>query len=707
MKITFILRNSCFLISLILLSEIMLAQHYPGPLSPEESIKKLQVADGFKIQVYASEPYVFDPVALEFDEQGDAYVVEMPDYPFEVERGKGKGRIRILKDINSDGRIDKSVIFAENITEATSILPYKGGLIVTAAPDILYLKDTNEDGKSDIRETIFTGFFENNSEAQITSLRYGIDNWIYAANSGQSGQVTLTKGGKTLNVAGADFRFRLDRGQFEVETGSAQFGHTINDWGHRFMSQNTLHIRQAVIPRRYILRNPHLPTQTAAKNISDHELDMYQISETPYWRAARTEARNRDFKANNINRVEYARGKFTGASGGTVYTGNAFENKYYGNIFTSDVAGNLVHRDVVTLAKNSPVYIASRDTTEKNKEFIASSDTWFRPVNFTVGPDGYLYVLDYYRQHIETPVSIPDSLKTNMDFLAGNDMGRIYRVLPVNAGVKKISFNLKNSKSGNLLVMLSHPNGWWRMQAHRLLVERQDKSVVQGLKNIIKTNKDPRARLHALYVLEGLNALNAGIVKQALQDTSAGVRENAIMLAERYPETLSMLSQKVNDPSIRVAFQAALSLGEFSGQGVTSALAQFVNKYGYDQWFKTAILSSQPGSSVELFNVLVQQNLFFTKDASWKLAFLQDISNIIGARGKRDEIHSYLSALSQPLIQNTNWQLAAVKGLKVGLGKARDIDDQMKTTVQNIKTGTVKEAGNAILDLKKVYQSAN
>ena len=159
MNIIYTGKSARLLILFLLLGLTSQAQRYPGPLSPEESMKKLKIVDGFKVQLYASEPHVFDPVALEFDESGNAYVVEMPDYPFEVEPGKGHGRIRILKDTNGDGRVDKSIIFAENVTEATSILPWKGGLIVTAAPDILYLKDTNGDGKSDTREVLFTGFF--------------------------------------------------------------------------------------------------------------------------------------------------------------------------------------------------------------------------------------------------------------------------------------------------------------------------------------------------------------------------------------------------------------------------------------------------------------------------------------------------------------------------------------------------------------------
>ncbi len=679
------------------------AQRYAGPLSPEESLKKLKVVPGFKVQIYAAEPHVFDPVALEFDESGNAYVVEMPDYPFEVEPGKGKGRIRILKDTNGDGRVDKSVIYAENVTEATSIMPWKGGLIVTAAPDILYLKDTNGDGKSDIREVLFSGFFQNNSEAQVTSLRLGIDNWIYANNRGQSGMVTYSKtpGAPPVSVRGADFRFRMDRDQFELETGPGQFGQTIDDWGHRFFTENSIHLQQAVIPWRYVHRHPYLQSAKFNVNISDHEEIMFQETAPPYWRAERSRQRNEMYQAAKMNRVEYAEDRFTGASGGTIYTGDAFPKEYYGNIFTTDVSGNLVHRDILAPAAGSPVLVAKRGANEKDREFIYSTDTWFRPITFSVAPDGYLYVLDYYRQHIETPVSIPDELKADMDFMAGSDMGRIYRILPENANVKNVKVDLKNSTGTQLLGLLAHPNGWWRSQAQRLLLERQDKSVVTAAKALFAKIKDARARVHILYVLEGLNSLDVQTVRLALQDPSEGVRENAIMLAERFPELLPKIIQMSNDPSARVAFQATLSLGEFKGKEVLPTYAKIITKYGQDPWFRTAVLSSDEGSSVEMLKAL-NQNAFLQKEEAWKSLFLDDLSYIIGARNSKEQVRAYLNMLTDPSV-TANWQLTAVKGLVKGLNKSPASTDQLKEALKNIKTDSAAAALPALGELKKLY----
>lgn len=681
--------RSALLTGLILLAGNSFAQRYPSALSPEESMKKMSVANGFAVQLFASEPHVFDPVALEFDEQGNAYVVEMPDYPYEVEPGKGHGRIRILKDTDGDGKIDKSVIFAENVTEATSILPWKGGLIVTAAPNILYLKDTNGDGKSDVSEVLFSGFFQNNSEAQVTSLKLGVDNWIYANNRGQSGKVVYSKtpGAAPLEVRGADFRFRLDRDVFELETGPGQFGQTINDWGHRFFTENSIHLQQAIIPWRYTHRHPYMPSSKFNVSITDHEEIMFQEIPPAYWRAERSARRNRMYKEANLSRVEYAEDRFTGASGGTIYNGDALPDELYGNIFTTDVSGSLIHRDILTPSATSPVFVAKRADSEKNREFIYSTDTWFRPVTFSVGPDGYLYILDYYRQHIETPVSIPDDLKAEMDFMAGSDMGRIYRVIPSNSSYKPVSVNLRDASSAELLKYLSHKNGWYRSNAQRLLLERQDKAIIPAVKDMVSNAQDSRARLHALYVLEGMNALDIAIVKKALQDSEPGVRENAIILAERFPKTLPLVIELINDPSKRVALQAVLSLGEFKGKAVTRALADAVKIHGQNEWFRSAVLSSNQGSSAEILNYLAKDDSFFSKEEAWKLSFVQDLSNVIGARYDKTQFAAYLSLLSGKALSGTNIQTAALKGLKTGLNK----NEATKELASQLNTGTVDE----------------
>lgn len=696
-------RNTLLLIAIICGMTESLAQKYATPLSPEESMKKLQVAEGFSVELFASEPHVFDPVALEFDAQGNAYVLEMPDYPYEVELGKGHGRIRLLTDTDGDGKIDKSIIFAENITEGTSMLFWKGGVIVTAAPHILYLKDTNGDGKSDTSEILFSGFFQNNSEAQITSLKLGVDNWIYANNHGQNGKVSFTQlsGMPPLDVKGADFRFRLDRNVFELETGSGQFGQTMDDWGHRFFTENSIHIQQSIIPWRYTHRHAYLPILKFSTSITDHEEHTFQDTQPPYWRAERSARRNKSFKEANLNRIEYAEDRFSGSTGSAIYHGDAMPKEFYGNIFTGDVSGNLVHRDILSPSETSPVMVAKRAESEKTKEFISSTDPWFRPITFSFGPDGYLYMLDYYRQHIETPVSIPDDLKADMDFMAGSDMGRIYRVKPANTPYKSVKVNLNAESSIQLLTYLSYENGWYRTHAHRLLLERQDKSVVKEAKLLFNKSKDPRTRLHLLYVLEGLNALDIAVIKKGLQDSSLDVRENALMLAERYSELMPTMLKMLNDSSPRVKLQATLSLGQFKSQKIIAAFSELIQSQGQNEWLRLAVLSSELGSSPDLLESMVDNHVFSPNPETWKLRFLQDLSYTIAARNNKSQMVSYLNLFSLATMSDVNLQTAALKGLKLGLTK----NGASKEIAGHLKTGLASEVNASFQTLRQIYSA--
>ncbi|HEY8688714.1 MAG TPA: PVC-type heme-binding CxxCH protein [Chitinophagaceae bacterium] len=681
---------------------------YSGPLSPEESIKTFHFAEDFKAEIFATEPYVIDPVSMEFDEQGNAYVVGMLD-AYKPDSVKGKGCIVMLKDRDGDGRADTSIVFVDSLREASSILPWDGGLLVAAAPNITFYKDTNGDGHADLKEVLFTGFFKKNEEAQITNLHFGVDNWIYANNNGQAGEVSFTRvpGAPKLNMQGSDFRFRLDRNQFELTTGRGQFGLAMDDWGHRFFTQNTLHIQQVVIPGHYLQRNPFLPEsmKSSIVDINDHGLLMYQLTPAPYWRAERTRRRNKVFQENHSKQVEYEKDHFTAADGGTFYGGDALPKEYYGNIFTGDVSGNLVHRDILSQSDTAPYFIAKRAEQEKDKEFMATTDTWVRPTSFTVGPDGDLYMIDMYRQHIETPMSIPDDLQKSMDFNAGNKYGRIYRIVPKNAGMyKKVSPDLRNAKSMDLVALLSHQNQWWRLQAQRLLLERQDKSVIPSVKTLFNQSEDARFRLHALYVLEGMNALDAEIVKKAMKDSSPGVRENAAILSERFPACLSQLEEMINDSSIRVAFQAALSLGEFKDKTVVPAMAKVIEQQGQSAWFGTAVLSSEAGSSIDLLKELDKKGSFFDVVAPWKITFLENFSNVIGGRNQKAQILALLEIISGPSKSKTaDWQSACVKGLIKGQEKTEGADPLLKEKLKSIGAESGSDIKKAIQDLKQLY----
>lgn len=643
-------------------------QKYEDARTPEVSAGTFDILKGFKAEVFAAEPQVMDPVELTFDEEGNAYVIEMGDYPYKAVRGDGKGRIRKLIDKDGDGRIDTTVVFAEKFESGTSILPWEGGLLVTAAPEILFLKDTTGDDKADIREVLFTGFFEDNSEAQITSLRYGIDNWIYANNGGQAGLVTSVRNpaAPALQIKGGDFRFRPDKGLFEVESGAGQYGMEMDDLGHRFYTNNSRHISTSPIAARYLKRQKHMNFRSVI-NIYAAEPVMYQATPAPWWRLERTKARQQQYDEKNLNRKEYAEGRFTGASGGTIYAGDAYPASFYGSYFVGDVAGNLVHRDVITKSNEGPFFSAARSVEEEKREFIASTDSWFRPCNFTLGYDGNLYLVDMYRQHIETPVSIPDSLKEDMDFMRGNQMGRIYRIVSTETQQKSKTIPaMRRQPTSELIAYLSHGNRWWRLNAQRMILERKDRSVIPALRALFTDSKVPIVRLHALYTLEGLDALDAGLVQAAMKDGDAGLREHGAILSERFPQLAAQLINMMNDTSGLVSLQATLSAGQLSGKQVVPAFAILLEEKYKDPWFVNAVLSAEAGSSFELVDELTKHTGFFNTPDSAKLVFVKNISHIIGSRKLDKEVATQLQFLS---LQKEEFRQAGLTGLFNGLKK--------------------------------------
>jgi hypothetical protein len=286
-----------------------------------------------------------------------------------------------------------------------------------------------------------------------------------------------------------------------------------------------------------------------------------------------------------------------------------------------------------------------------------------------------------------------------MDFNAGNKQGRIYRIVPKNApSFKKVPVDLRKAKSIDLVAMLSHQSRWWRLTAQRLLLERQDKTVISAVRDIIDKSQDPRFRLHAIYVLEGMNVLDAEIVKKAMKDPADGVRENAAILSERFPQCLPQLKEMVNDSSMRVALQATLSLGEFNDPSLTSVYVKVLERHGESSWFRTAVLSSPTGSSTDFLNALSHKGSFFNNPAPWKLQFLHDFAVVAGARNQKAQITALLETI--PSANSETWQPAVVKGLTKGLENSKGINDSMKESLKNIAAQADANTAKAVQDLK-------
>lgn len=643
------------------------------PYTPQESLAAMHLSEDFNVELFLNEPQVMSPVELVFDENGRIYIAEMLDYPDDPPPGKPvRSRIKLLEDKDGDGKYESTTIFADQVLQVSGLQPWKGGLIVTSAPDILWMKDNDGDGKADVRQVLYTGFPKVNPEARITNPRYRIDNWIYTSNNGRDGRITSPSqpNREPILVRGTDFRFHPIREVAEPSAGVAQFGLTFDDWGNEFITENTTHLRHVILPMQYIARAPLLEVPAFALNIYEDgkvPAQIFPLTGAQEWRKQRTALRQQRYDEQGLNRIERVGGYFSGASGGTVYTGDAWPEEYRGSIFTGEVSANLIHRDVIT--PDGVTFKAAR--AKEGTEFMASEDQWSRPCNFANAPDGNLYFTDIYRLFIETPESIPEEIKKGMDFYAGDMTGRIYRFTSKTPRINRgLNPKLGTASLEELVKTLEHPNGWHRITAQRLIVERQDKSAIPFLKQLFEQTKSPLGKIHALWTLEGLSALEESLVLKALKDSHPRVREHAVRLAEIFANSKTAQAgvlAMANDTDARVQFQTAFTLGQMKDQHVLDALADLAMKHSNDQWFRLAVLSSVNDSASQFFTRLRQKNPQFDSEP-----LFAQLAALIGSKHDANELADVLKqipSLKKPESAltglNKGLKLADVKNLRV------------------------------------------
>jgi len=649
------------------------------PLAPADASKWFRVQEGFRLDLLAAEPLVMDPVAAAYDEDGRLYVVEMTDYPH-VDAEKDKpfadnqdppvGRVRLLVDDDGDGVFDRAEIFADKLSWPTGVAVWKGGVFVAATPDVWYLKDDDGDLKADERRRVLTGFRKYNVQAVMNNLQWGLDHQIYGAGSSNGGKVRAADApeGSGVDVARRDFRFDPTSGAVEVLSGGARFGNTFDDWGDRFLCDIRNPAEHVVLPARYLARNLFLPTPRVLHDAAEagDAVPVYRVSPPEPWRELRARRWAEVGKA--MPRSELvAGGSLTSSSGLTVYRGDAYPDEFRGQLFLGEVANNLIHR--MAVEPDGVTFRARRAEADEKVEFVASTDTWFRPVNFVNAPDGTLHVLDMYRETIEHPWSIPEDILKRLDLRSGEDRGRIYRLAPPGF-VRRPTPRLGDADLATLVGLLEHPNGWHRDTAHRLLFERQDPAAVEPLRKLLRGSARAEGRLHALYSLAGLDALADDDLATALRDASPHLREHAILLAEPRLAGSDGLRDAVlglaADPAPRVRFQAAFTLGEVKGEAATAALATIARRDAADPWIRTAVLSSATVDPAGLFERLLDDRAFAAGDGA---PLLRSLALVVGARGKDDEIGRVLAALARDPGDDAAVEIAL--GLGDGLSRNR------------------------------------
>ena len=569
-----------------------------GPLSPADAPKSFHLEPGLKLELIAAEPLVVSPVAAAFDERGRMFVAENRDYPTGPAEGKEPdGRVAILEDTDGDGRMDRRTDFATGLSFPNGLMPWKGGLILTCSPDVLYLRDTDGDGKADERKVLFTGF----STAGSTQLRVSHptlspDNWIYLTSGLTGGSVVNPSAPDRppVPLGRTDFRFRPEGDAWEAADGGSQFGMTFDDAGNRFICYNRIQVQHAVLESATLRRNPHL---AASDTVQDCPAERVEDPATHQAAAARLFPLSR----NTVTFDSHA-GTFTAACGVTVWKGTGLPPEYLGGVFSCDPTGNLVHFDKLEPRGATFAARPARDGVE----FLASTDSWFRPDFLAGGPDGALYICDMYRRTIEHPDYLPEEIRKRTDFSGGKGMGRLWRVTRADADPADLARlrrpDLAALSTAQLCDVLRDPDGWHRTTAHRLLLERRDPACLAPLKALAADPKAPAASVViALHFLATLDALPDDLLAQALKSAAAPVRENALILADaRIAGDASWLPRILplaDDPDPRVRFRAAIVLGDTppDAADVPAALARIAARDGADRWARAAVFSSLAG----------------------------------------------------------------------------------------------------------------
>lgn len=700
------------------------------PKEPAEALKTFQCRHGFAMDLLAAEPLLSSPVALEYDENGRAYVVEMCDYPYtdkstdkpftEQTGNKPIGRIRLLEDTRGTGKFDRSTIFAEGLSWPTGVACWKGGVFVTATPDVWYLKDTDGDGKADVRVKVFTGFRKFNVQAVINNLKWGLDHHLYAAGATNGGVIRQPgkPDAKPITLTNSDFRIDPVTEELEVLSGGARFGNTFDDWGERFLCNIRNPVQHVVLPRSYLARNPFLPVRSPLYDAAEagDTLAVYRTSPPEPWRVLSAERKASDRTYTGPRSESRATGYFTSASGVTIYRGAAYPPEYYGNAFLGEVAGNLVHRQTVT--PQGVTFTARR--ADANTEFVASTDNWFRPVNFVNAPDGTLHVVDMYRETIEHPWSIPDDIKARLDLESGRDRGRIYRLTPPNfpaSPQRQLGVSSPRLGSATIEQLVSHlqnPSSWWRETAHRLIFERQDKSAIPLLRKLLADGKDKHVvdpatgrdvkalgRLHALWSLHGLKSLQEEDLLAALSDAAAGIREHAVRLTEarlsQAPDLLQRVQALAEDPEIRVRFQVAFTLGAVNPAQAVPSLVRIARRDPGDEWIRIAVLSSAKDSASSLLMDLLQDRKFSATASS--RGWFRDLARMIAAQQKPAEVDIILTATAHLTSSDLEPALARAAQYAIASGLGEGLKRSGGKKLPGLRADPMSDAGKFLAAL--------
>jgi putative membrane-bound dehydrogenase-like protein len=636
------------------------AQSRETAWSPEKTLSSIQIEGDYDVHLSAAEPLVRDPVEMCWDADGACYVADMIDYPLGSPDGSPLSRVQQLIDTDGDGKFDRAATFADKLDHVQGLLPHEGGLIATTRTQVLFLKDTDGDGVADVRKPLIAGFNPSFSQLQVASPRWGVDGEVYFNNGLDSKQIYPIAGdgsdGAKTDIARSNLRWNPETGSLHAAAGFGQYGGAFDDWGRHYCSSNRSPVMFAVVPPE-TLTGSTAPARPPWENIA------------PFGPASRV------FPLQITHTTSDAHsGTNTSACGLGVYRGHLMP-ELAGEIFVCDPTGQLITR-FKKPAPNGGSLITSR--TGNQSEFFRSSDEWCRPVNITTGPDGALYVCDIYRRFIDHARFFPDDFVKEHDMRTGENEGRIWKITPKGGKVEKPTAAPKDT--AGLIAWLSHPNGWQRETAQRLLRENAKSPEVLKATLVALAESKPTSdlgKLHTLWLHATLSARATGTTPLVglTKDASPELAENIILIAQRHPEyfgngTREIISGTAVTGGTRARMLALLST-KTPTEEIPATIKALVSapKDIEDPWFQQSVMVHLAGHTGHFTGELLKSP-FAEKASDVRSAFIRDLAAMTAASKNQEDLSALLASLQIASGELKWWKAAILEGLSQGLPKA-------------------------------------
>ena len=637
-----------------------------APAAPATNkLAGFQVRKGFRLELVAAEPLVFDPVALAFDADGRLFVAEDRDYPGPDASMPHMGRVRLLEDTDGDGRFDTSKDFVEDLQAPSAVICWDHGVIVAAGAQILHCKDTDDDGRADLRQVLFDGATGTaappGTPLPIRSFVWGLDNRVHAAVSGFLSDSTAAEGGFQLN--GHDFAFDPRTQAFEAESSVGSTGVSFDGRGHRFVCAPARPLRQVMWEARHAASASGFVLPPPLADISG------PASATPLLALRAVVVPSAAVVRPVV--VKRVTDYFSAASSLVVYQGNAFPPSFSEDVFVADARANVIHR--FNLRTNGIPFGAERPADELGAEFLATTNSWFRPMQLAVGPDGALYIADLHREFVDPPARLPAAQRAAANLRLGSDQGRIYRIVPDDFKQPPAP-RLAKARTLDLAMNLAHFNGWHRDTAARLLCEQASPATAPLLSNMLQLARSPLARLHALATLDGLGTLEEAHVARGLRDEDDRVCILAIRLAAKLGRGNAAaidawwpaLDALADDASLQVRYELALACSELLHPQRAAALVAVLRRDPEHPWIRAAVLNAlavEPGDGLRL--ALDDALLRGSSDGQ---AFLRELTLLLGTRDVREEVSRTFVSVER--VASAKLRLELLQNLDEGLRRA-------------------------------------